>query len=86
MLIGKVLSGLVHEFFKHNKIAKKSVVWFQVNNFLPPKDHVLNQNTSVADSVAPSVCNTYVRSLSKLFHRSLFPDLFPNGYSMKYAF
>lgn len=87
MLIGKVLSGLVHEFLKHNRTAKKkkSVVWFQVNNFPPPKDHVLNQNTSVAVSEAPSVYNTYVRTLSKLFHRSLFPNLFPNGYSMKYA-
>lgn len=79
MVIGEVLSGLVHEFLKQHRIAKKSVVSFQVNNFRPPKDHVLKQNTSVEVSIAPSVCNTYIRSLSKLFHQSLFPDLFPDG-------
>lgn len=61
------------------ELPKKSAVWFQVNNFPSPKDHVLNQNTSVAVSEAPSVYNTYGRSLS------LFPNLFPDGYAMKYA-
>mgnify|MGYP001855930922 CR=1 FL=1 len=71
-----MLSGLVHEFLKWNRIAKKSVVLFQVNNFHPLKDHVLKQNTSVEVDTAPSFSNTYVRGLSQLFHPSLFPTCF----------
>lgn len=33
MVIGEVLSGLVHEFLKQHRIAKKSMVSFQVNTF-----------------------------------------------------
>lgn len=80
MPVGKVLSELAHEFLKHKncqktKRNKKSAVGFQVNNFPPSKDHVLNQNTSVAASEAPAVCSTCVRSYSKLFHGFLSPRL-----------
>lgn len=65
MLIGKVLSGLVHEFLKHNRTAKKKNLWFGSKSII---SHPLRTMSSIKTHLLQSVrLHQFITPMSEVY-------------------